>query len=84
MWMCGSAPHPATALCSYRQAGCDKDFLVENFGILHQTANCWGPTSPNNLDGATELLDKMATPSLAERLDKIKSPGLQSQQRVSE
>jgi hypothetical protein len=25
----------------------------------------------------------MATPSLAEKLDKIKSPGLQSQQRVS-
>lgn len=25
---------------------------------------------------------KMATPSLAEKLDKIKSPGLQSQQRV--
>lgn len=30
----------------------------------------------------TELLDKMADTSLAEKLDKIKSPGLQSQQRV--
>ena len=89
------ARKPQTAFCSlsayrYRLAGTgDKEFFVPfALGFLHLPRIF----AAGDADGFCSRLEvwtiptaKMATPTptLAEKLDKIKSPGLQSQQKVT-
>lgn len=72
---------------SYRNGG----RAIRNFGGEKSLGggSCYFASRPrftdtiHGVEGASGRIPKMETPTLAEKLDKIRSPGLQSQQRVS-